>query len=500
MHPTVAELAALATAAPAALAAQGEVTGPLPLTPVQRWFFGQNLGSPHQWNQSLLFEARERMDAALLRESVALLLAHHDALRLRFVRGEAGWEQSNAPAGAPAPFAHVDLSGLPEWAQAAELERAADSVQASLDLSAGPLLRVALFDFGASRPARLLFVIHHLAVDGVSWRVLLEDLLTAYRHLGAGRPVDLGPKTTSYKQWAERLAGHAQTQAVKDEADYWSRELAGCAEPLPVDFVNGANTVGSAREVSVSLEPDETRALLRDLPAVYGTQINDALLTALARAFSRWADAAVLLVEVEGHGREDLFDDVDLTRTVGWFTSIYPFPLRLREALHAEDALAQTKRRLRAVPHNGVGYGLLRYLCADPGVAARFASLPRAEVSFNYLGQFDQTLEVEGGLALASEAGGRARREDDVRPYLLDVNCVVTGGRLRVTWTYSEHFHERRTVESLAQNFLEALRSLNELPDWTGAPADVPSDFTMSNLSGQKLHELLDSVAFEGME
>ncbi|HEX6183416.1 MAG TPA: condensation domain-containing protein, partial [Pyrinomonadaceae bacterium] len=180
--------------------------------------------------------------------------------------------------------------------------------------------------------------------------------------------------------------------------------------------------------------------------------------------------------------------------------SIFPFPLRLRESVQTEDALSQTKRRLRALPNNGVGYGLLRYLCADPAVAARFSTLPRAEVSFNYLGQFDQTLEVEGGLALAPEAGGRARHEDDARPYLLDVNCVVTGGRMRVTWTYSEHFHERSGVESLAQNFLEALRSLNESPDRTGAPADVPSDFTMSNLSGQKLNKLLDSVAFEGME
>ena len=152
------------------------------------------------------------------------------------------------------------------------------------------------------------------------------------------------------------------------------------------------------------------------------------------------------------------------------------------------------------MPHGGVGYGLLRYLCADPAAAALFTSRPHAEVSFNYLGQFDQTLEVEGGLALATEASGRARHEDDMRPYLLDVNCVVTGGRLRVTWTYSEHFHERRTVESLAQNFLEALRSLTESPDWAGAPADVSSDFTLSNLSGQKLHKLLDSVAFEGME
>jgi amino acid adenylation domain-containing protein/non-ribosomal peptide synthase protein (TIGR01720 family) len=499
-HPTVAELAALASAAPAALAAQGEVTGPLPLTPVQHWFFEQNLARPHHWNQSLLFEVREPMDAARLRDAVARLVTHHDALRLRFARGESGWEQSNAPAGAPAPFAHVDLSGLPEQARPAALERAADAVQAGLDLRAGPLMRVALFDLGASRPARLLFVIHHLAVDGVSWRVLLEDLLTAYRQLAEGRPVDLGQKTTSYQQWAGRLGEYAQTRDVKDEADYWSRELSGSDAPLPVDFVNGANTVGSAREVSVSLEREETRALLRDLPAVYGTQINDALLTALARAFSRWAEAGTLLVDVEGHGREDLFDDVDLTRTVGWFTSIYPFPLRLREAAQTEDALARTKRRLRAVPRNGVGYGLLRYLCADPAVAARFNALPRAEVSFNYLGQFDQTLESEGGLALAQESGGRARDADDARPHLLDVNCVVTGGCLRVTWTYSENFHARRTVESLARDFLEGLRSLHESSAWPDAQTDVPSDFTLSNLSGQKLHKLLDSVAFEGME
>lgn len=500
LHPTVAELATLASSSTGVLASQDEVTGPLQLTPIQHWFFEQNLSNPHHWNQSLLFEVRELMDVRILREAIAFLLVHHDALRLRFVRDENGWNQSNALADELVPFAHVDLSSLPNEAMPAEMERMADIMQASIDLSAGPLLRVVLFDLGSSQPARLLFVIHHLAVDGVSWRILLEDLLTVYRQLKEGGRGELGKKTTSYKYWADRLVKHAQSRDVKDEADFWLGELSAYAEPLPVDFVKGTNTVGSAREITVSLDQEETRSLLRDLPAVYGTQINDALLTALARAFSRWTEASTLLVDVEGHGREDLFDDVDLTRTVGWFTSIYPFPLRLREAILTEDALAQTKRRLRALPRNGIGYGLLRYLCEDTVISARFSSLTRAEVSFNYLGQFDQMFEVEGGLALAREMSGRARNQDDMRPYLLDVNCVVTGGQLRATWTYSEHLHKRRTIESLARNFVEALRSLKEPSNLTDASNELPTDFTMSNLSGQKLHKLLDSVVFEGVE
>ncbi len=189
-HPTIIALRPLLEAVPALAGGLGPIAGPVPLAPIQHWFFAQDLPAPHHFNQAVLLEAREGLDSLLLGEALGHLLAHHDALRLRFERdGESYRQRAVAPDGR-VPFTRLDLSGIRGEEQVKSLERAAAALQASLDLSEGPLLRVALFDQGRGRPGRLLLTVHHLAVDGVSWRILLEDLETAYRHLraAAARP------------------------------------------------------------------------------------------------------------------------------------------------------------------------------------------------------------------------------------------------------------------------------------------------------------------------
>lgn len=185
-------------------------------------------------------------------------------------------------------------------------------------------MRVALFNLGAEQPGRLLLIIHHLAVDGVSWRILLSDLQTAYQQLERGEAIHLPPKTTSFKQWAERLRQYAHSAALQQDLEYWIAEPRLQIAPLPVDFPRGSNTMAQARTVSVSLSVEETQALLQEVPAVYQTQINDVLLTALVKAFEHWTGQRSLLIELEGHGREEIFNDVNLSRAVGWFTALFP--------------------------------------------------------------------------------------------------------------------------------------------------------------------------------
>ncbi|MCP4571496.1 MAG: non-ribosomal peptide synthetase, partial [bacterium] len=243
-----------------------------------RWFFEWQLGAPHHFNQALLLEARERQEPAWLERALAVVLEHHDALRLRFRRAGDEWRQVNEGPDAAVPFAQVDLSALAGDRQLPALEAAAAAVQGSLELTRGPLVRLVLFERGPRRTARLQWVIHHLAIDGVSWRILLEDLDQVYRWLEHGEPVSLPPRTTSFKSWADRLASRAGLPAVTGELVFWQSQAEADGDDLPVDHPGGLNTLASTRGMTVSLPAEETRALLKEVHHAYRTRINDLLL------------------------------------------------------------------------------------------------------------------------------------------------------------------------------------------------------------------------------
>ena len=457
-HPTIAGLAAVAGKGPEVHADQGLVTGPVPLTPIQRWFLEQELPERHHWNQALLLEVRQRLQPELLRQAVEQLLAHHDALRLRFRQTKEQWEQVNARLEGAIPFQMVDLTTLPEQEQRVAIEQGAALLQAGLNLAEGPLMQVAYFDLGTDSPGRLLLVVHHLAMDGISWRVLLEDLQAAYEQLAQQEPVRLPPKTTSFQRWAQKLQEYAGSEALREELDYWLTVVRDSAGGL-ADLPGAENTEASTQSVSVSLSAEETRALLQEVPKAYDTEINDALLTALAVAFRKRTGVHTLLVDLEGHGREELFEDVDLSRTVGWFTSMFPVRLTVPSEDNPGETLRETKELLRRVPQHGVGYGLLRYLCPDADVRTRLQAGARAEIAFNYLGQMDQALG-DSWLAPAGESRGPDRSVKATRSHLLEINGGVFAGRLHLEWTYSANLYRRSTIEAFADEFIRALRGL----------------------------------------
>ncbi|HEX5715638.1 MAG TPA: condensation domain-containing protein, partial [Thermoanaerobaculia bacterium] len=497
-QPTIAELAAVVDIAPAIVAEQGVVVGPVPLTPIQRWFLEQPLPEPHHYNLSAFFAVRERLDPARVERAVHELLRHHDALRLRFERQGGGWSQLNAglDGSVPVPVTVLDLSALPAAVRAGAIEAAAAGAQRSLDLSRGPLLRVALFDLGAGESGRLLLAVHHLAVDAVSWRVLFEDFQAAYDLAGRGE-VRLPAKTTSFRQWGERLLEHARSGALREEASYWLDERRAAAGQLPLDFpdTGAPDLESSARRVSVSLSAEETRALLQQIPEVYHTRINDVLLTALALAHQRWTGEDRLLVDLEVHGREALPEDLDLTRTVGWFTTEFPLLLDLAEAEGPGAAIKAVKEQLRAVPGGGAGYGLLRYLSGDAGIAERLRRLPRAEVAFNYLGQGDAGGSGEGALLTAApESKGPTQSPRGGRSHLLQIDCSVAGGRLRADLTYSEKRHRRSTVEWFAGELVAAIRELIDHCLSSEAGGFTPSDFPEASLSQDQLDQLVSRL------
>jgi non-ribosomal peptide synthase protein (TIGR01720 family) len=498
-HRTIAELAAVVGETSLSRAEQGSVSGPVPLTPVQCWFFEQEMVERHHYNQAVMLEAKCPLDPDLLRQSFRHLLSHHDALRLRFTQTQSGWDQFNAlesVADEANDFFSLGWDRLKSvrgphrdgQTGVCPTEQIA-SIQAGLNLERGPLVRAALLRGADEQPDRLLIAIHHLAVDAVSWRILLEDLQTAYQQLSRREKVELPPKTTSFKRWAEALREYVERerQELEREAAYWLSPSRREVERIPVD-ASGENLEGDARSLAVSLSEERTRALFREAQAAYRTEVSDLLLAALAEAFREWTGELRLLVDLEGHGREEVVGEVNVARTVGWFTTIYPVLLEAPAERDAGSAIKSVKEQLRGIPNKGINYGVLRYLVGKKG---EMEEMPQAEVSFNYLGRLEQGMGEGEMLKLTTETCGRVRGERNERRYLLDVEASVIEGRLRVEWEYNERLHRAETIERLAGLYLVALERLIDHCLGEDAGGFTPSDFPDAELSQTDLDDLI---------
>ncbi|MBD9400200.1 condensation domain-containing protein, partial [Pseudomonas sp. PDM11] len=444
-----------------------DTTRDIPLTPIQHWFFAQPMNSRQHWNQSVLLSAREPLQPQRLHAALQTVLEQHDTLRLRFQQQGDSWRQHYA-AEAETLELRVERCSL------AELSALCDEVQASLDLSRGPLLRAVLVQLHEGGE-RLLLVVHHLVIDGVSWRILLDDLQRAYAQLCLAAEADLGRKSSTWQHWSERLVAYAASAEVAAERAYWQALPRDCG--LPADDAQGRNLTACAERVDMQLDPATTEALLSQAPAAYRTQINDLLLAALAHALRDWNGQAQSLIALEGHGREALFDDLDTSQTLGWFTSLYPLLLQAGDDWDA--TLKGTKENLRQVPHGGIGYGLLKYL--------QGADLPALDdaLLFNYQGR----VETGGQLfALATEPSGAQRGASAPLACALALDGRISDGCLQFTCTFS---HERFVRERIAGLLDAYRRALVELVQHCRTHTAVtPSDFPFVDVSQADLDAL----------
>jgi non-ribosomal peptide synthase protein (TIGR01720 family) len=481
-HQTIATLANVVQTGLVSVAEQGLVTGEVPLTPIQHWFFAQPLAFPNHFNQSVLLKVSPALKPVQLEIILSQLLQHHDVLRLRFVEDQKQIITDDIDS---KPLITIqDLSHLSPMEQTATLEATTVELQASLNFKTGPLLQAALFQFGSEPFNRLYLVIHHLAIDGVSWRILLEDFTTAWQQLERGENIALPPKTTSFQQWAERLMAYAMSESRLVELEKWIVPARWQVKPLPVDHIS-QTTIDTVEQITVSLSEVETQALLNEVPSSYQTQINDILLTALVQSFAQWTGEKQLLLDLEGHGREELFTAVDLSRTVGWFTSQFPVLLDISTiANESGAAIKAVKEQLRQIPQQGIGYGLLRYLNAD--TAVQLETLPQAQVIFNYLGQF-QNLTMAPLLGFADE---NPRNIFTHCFYLVEINSTITEAQLEVTWNYRQDIFQSSTIERLAQNFIIALQTL--ITHCQSGGGYTPSDFSTTDLSQNELDDILE--------
>jgi non-ribosomal peptide synthase protein (TIGR01720 family) len=469
-HQTVEELARAVDARADVGAEQGRVHGPLPLTPVQQWFFEKELPQPGLWNHSLLLDLAGPIDPQRLRAALGRLVDHHDALRLRFERRDDGWSQDNLETVDAPGLVEVDLGGVDRemWAErTADVER---ELQAAMHLESGRLLGAALFSRGEAGQ-QLLLVVHHLAVDGVSWPILLEDLQTLCE---GGTPP---PKTSSFKAWSLALEAAADGGRYGSARGSWQEVLAAERAPWPAGL-GGPGLEGDALEHVSLLDPDRTHDLLHSVPSAYHTQINEVLLAALTLALATDSPGSAWRVDLEGHGREDV-GSVDVSRTVGWFTSLFPAVLDPGSAGGPGDALKAIKEQVRSLPDRGVSYGILRYLGAPEERKA--LRDPGGGVVFNFLGRFDGLLAPDSlfrfarPLMLSRDPAGR-------RSHALEVNAFVTGGELRTEWRYGAGPGATQAVLDLAARYQTRLvEIIQHCLDPASGEASA-EDFPLANL------------------
>jgi non-ribosomal peptide synthase protein (TIGR01720 family) len=492
--PTVKGLAAAAGSGQPILAEQGLVSGEVALTPIQQWFFEQEFLFPNHWNQSVFLDVYKPLDKVVLAQALEKVVAHHDALRLRVEHAQGEWRLINALPDGHEPLVLIDLSDLRSGEQLEAVEAIAGKIQACVNLFNGCLLQAAYFDLGGRQPDKLLIVIHHLAVDGVSWRILMEDFQALYQQILMGETPVLPPKTTSFKDWANFLQTHALSPEIQEEKGFWMEMLADVDGQLPNDYSTGSNLEKDAASLTVSLTAAETEDLLREVPRAYHTEINDVLLTALGMALQEWAQTSKVLVELETHGREDISEQLDVSRTVGWFTAQYPLSLELTPGAYGKNLVA-VKQRLRDVPRHGIGYGLLRYLSDDLHTRETFRRFARADVVFNYLGQMNAgEVEENLGFGMAKESRGAERSPIAPRSHLIDISAMVSGGQFHAEWTFSAKVHKHSTIKKVATGFITALQALIVHCKDTGEGEYLADDFKDFGWDQDDLDEIMGEI------
>ncbi|MFC3730346.1 amino acid adenylation domain-containing protein, partial [Actinoplanes nipponensis] len=505
LAPVVRRLAAVPPEEP------GAAYGDVPLTPIIRSFLDRG-GPTGQFNQSRLVQVPATLTTERLTAAVQAVLDHHDALRAVLHTGPGGHRLTVPPPGATAAAALVTRVPAGGDGHEALLREHTEAARQRLDPAGGTMLQVVWFDRGPATPGLLLVLAHHLVVDGVSWRVLVPDLAEAYQAAGAGRPPRLQPVGTSLRGWARRLTELAATPVRAAEAGWWQQVLRRDEPPLgsrPLD--PGRDRYDTAGHLSVTLPAAVTEQVLTTVPALFHADVNDVLLAAFALAWARWRGGAGLLLDLEGHGREEhLVPGADLARTVGWFTNVYPVRLDGRPDDEADAwaggpaigaVLKRVKEQLRAVPDKGLGYGLVRHL--NPDTAAGFAGLPEPAAGFNYLGRFTTADLADAGAAeipdwtmLGSAAGFGATDPRVPLAHAVEVNARTNdgprGSELAATWTWATGVLTEPEVRELADLWFAALEALVAHAGRAGAGGLTVSDVSLSLLSQDEIDLLED--------
>ncbi len=431
--------------------------GGFPLTPIQKRFFEYH-GTLAHWNQAIILNLHKPISSYIIKEAIKLLVLQHDSLRMIFYNEMEHVDQMYSDNFESFIFESMEIAIKDTGDHQECKSKIIEKNQKQFNLFNGPLFAVVHFkQIGA--PEQLLLAAHHLVVDGISWRILVRDLEAILNQaLDGHEKIVLPQKSTSYKTWANALAEHAQSPLINKELSFWLQQTNNADGSVPRDL-EGDNIVSSLTTVKRHFSREHTYILFHDVLNRYRCQVNNILLTVVGMALSKWSGNADLFIDVDGHGREEIIDDLNLTRTIGWFTSIYPLKLEI-DPTSFEKSLSSINRNVPLIPNHGVNYGVLRYLSDDFIIKKQLFTQRTAEICFNYLGQFEQGTKSNTLLSYAEESPGFLMAEDANREYLLDITVYALRGCMTIEISYSHNIHKKETIEKLISSIEHYLQQL----------------------------------------
>ncbi|HPI00084.1 MAG TPA: condensation domain-containing protein, partial [Chitinophagaceae bacterium] len=455
------------------------VEGLIPLSPVQQYFFEQNDVDNHHYNQSVLLQSKKPILEKDLKAALDKLVLHHDALRMVYKKIDNVWMQENK--GATQRYSLEILDVQDEENFQAHCNR----IQSSIDLQHGPLLKIALFK-NPEQADRLLIVCHHLVIDGVSWRILLEDLSTLYQQSLLHQSLTLPLKTDSFQYWLQKQIEYANSNTLEKEENYWSTLAQQSIDLLPIDNTQAANTVHDTAEETFIVDANITQQLLTQSYKAYQTDINDILITALTLAVHQTFNIKHIAITLEGHGREQIVDDIDISRTVGWFTSLYPVVINVQHHDTLIRHAIEVKEVLHRIPNKGVGYGILCYL-------AKKTYTLQPQIIFNYLGNIEASVTNTEGhqmFEFLGEAHGREISINSKRNHILDISGITVNNQLRLSISYSSQQYNTSTIKRLVDAYQQQLTKLIQQLAAEHTTHITPVDLTYKALTIDQVQQL----------
>jgi non-ribosomal peptide synthase protein (TIGR01720 family) len=496
IHQTIAKLsAALSVNQVSELsisAEQGVLTGLAGLLPIQQWYFEKEPLAISHFNQSVLLGIDKGITENMLEASIEQIMMHHDALRFTYYQKDENWYQEYSVY--KGGIITEDLQLVTDGSLGTLINERATVYQRSLNIEKGELIKVVLMKTPQSEVNnRLFIVIHHLGIDGVSWRILLEDFELLLTELSINRKtINLGSKTSSYRQWYNALNQYGQSNRLLSQKSYWQNIVKGyLALPVDKDF-NEKISVNDTCTYSVRLGAEQTRQLLQDVPRVFHTEINDILLCALAKTLCEWSDTDHVVIGLEGHGREHVAEGIDTSRTVGWFTSLFPVLLNGNRDKNAGDLIKTIKEQLRLVPDKGLGYGVLKYINHEQTLQGK----EPWDILFNYLGQIDNVIKENKWFSVVEESAGAGVSGEQVVTEKFNINSYIRSAELVVNWTYSKSNYEEETIKRITEAYIKNLQVLikHSIEQGKSSVIFTPSDY---GLGGEITYEELDAFLEE---
>lgn len=451
---------------------QGILSGTSDLLPIQHWYFEtlHTAGAP--FNQSVLLAVDKSITIAILEEALQLISAYHDALRFSYIKKEENWIQQYTER--YCELAIVSVKATPETTTANEITRICNTYQKKIT-PANTFQAVLLQTPERDGQNRVLLVGHHLVVDGVSWRTILDDFARVITALLSKETIDLGSKGSSYREWSLGLQEFANSPAITNQQHYWKKVISAY-NPLPVDINKSYKTRASVRHYTVSLSSTDTTKLLQDVHHLFGTEINDLLLSCLAITITDWTKNKNLVIGMEGHGREEISDRLDISNTAGWFTNLYPVRLEVENAKDLGGVIKSVKEMLRNIPEKGMSYGALKYLHENQEIKEGL-SKTSWDIVFNYLGQLDNIIEKDSMIATAEESPGGMVGDSLVFENKIEINGSITQGTLQLNWSYSTAEYKSETIEQIAQQFIKNLQAIIAYCSMHTTREFTPSDY-----------------------